>query len=230
MSIFLVFVFIFFIGSSFGWLLELIFRRFVHRKWINPGFLVGPYLPIYGFSLCLLTGTYFYFDQKSFSAFFIILFMGISMTLIELIGGLLFQKFGIKLWDYSNQVGNYKGVVCPLFSIIWTFLSGIYYYFIVPYLIHALEWFSKNLSFSFVLGIFFGIIIIDFIYSTKLLFKIREFSRKYHLQIQYEEFKRYIKKFQLEKKEKYSFLFAFQTKKSIHEYLKKYHHHKGKKL
>ena len=55
MSKFLIFVFIFFIGSMLGWLLELIFRRLVHKKWINPGFLIGPYLPIYGFGLCALT-------------------------------------------------------------------------------------------------------------------------------------------------------------------------------
>lgn len=41
MSKFLVFVFIFFIGSIFGWILEILFRRIVHKKWVNPGFLVG---------------------------------------------------------------------------------------------------------------------------------------------------------------------------------------------
>lgn len=55
----LILAFIFFIGSLAGWLLELIFRRFFSkanpsRKWINPGFLVGPYLPLYGFSLCVV--------------------------------------------------------------------------------------------------------------------------------------------------------------------------------
>ena len=49
MNMFLIFVFIFFIGSTFGYILELFFRRIVHGKWVNPGFLVGPYLPIYGF-------------------------------------------------------------------------------------------------------------------------------------------------------------------------------------
>ena len=44
--------FIFFIGSLSGWTLELFFRRFVSQKrWVNPGFLNGPYLPLYGFGL-----------------------------------------------------------------------------------------------------------------------------------------------------------------------------------
>ena len=38
--------------------MELLWRRFNRanktRKWINPGFMAGPYLPIYGFGLCTL--------------------------------------------------------------------------------------------------------------------------------------------------------------------------------
>ena len=52
----LIFAFLFFIGSCLGWCMEVFFRRFFsranpERKWINPGFLAGPYLPLYGFGL-----------------------------------------------------------------------------------------------------------------------------------------------------------------------------------
>lgn len=38
---------------------ELLYRRFLsganpERKWINPGFCVGPYVPLYGSGLCIL--------------------------------------------------------------------------------------------------------------------------------------------------------------------------------
>ena len=65
MSLFLSFVSIFFIGSTTGWIIELFFRRFAHGKWVNPGFLVGPYLPIYGFGLCTLTYSYLVFNKLS---------------------------------------------------------------------------------------------------------------------------------------------------------------------
>lgn len=53
MSLFLTIAFLFFIGSMAGWVIEVVFRRFFssanpERKWINPGFLSGPYLPLYG--------------------------------------------------------------------------------------------------------------------------------------------------------------------------------------
>ena len=59
MSFFLTIAFLFFIGSIAGWGIEVVFRRFFssanpERKWINPGFLSGPYLPLYGFSLIAL--------------------------------------------------------------------------------------------------------------------------------------------------------------------------------
>ena len=56
---FLVITFLFMVGSMYGWGIELLFRRFISkknpsRKWINPGFLVGPCLPVYGFGLVFL--------------------------------------------------------------------------------------------------------------------------------------------------------------------------------
>ena len=32
---------IFILGGTLGYLIELIFRRIVHKKWVNPGFLTG---------------------------------------------------------------------------------------------------------------------------------------------------------------------------------------------
>ena len=59
MSVLLKLCFLFFVGSVSGWVAELLFRRFLssanpERKWINPGFCIGPYLPLYGVGLCLL--------------------------------------------------------------------------------------------------------------------------------------------------------------------------------
>ena len=109
----LILAFIFFIGSLAGWLLELIFRRFFSkanpsRKWINPGFLVGPYLPLYGFSLCVvyllahinvsfIHGVYL---RKTV----LFLLMALSVTLIEYFAGLIFIKgMHVKLWDYCDE-------------------------------------------------------------------------------------------------------------------------------
>lgn len=223
MSKFLVFIFIFFIGSSFGYVLELFFRRIVGGKWVNPGFLIGPYLPIYGFGLCTLTFIYMIFSKLTVNPVLIILLMGLCMTVIELIGGLFFMKAGsVKLWDYSDMKWNYKGIICPQFSLIWTLLGAIYYYCLADNILGALKWFSNNLSFSFILGIFFGIIVLDYVYSTKTLVKIRKFAKNNDFVVKYEEFKKHIKEIQEKNRDKYSFVFPFKQNKSLMDYLKLY--------
>ena len=223
MTVFLQIVFIFYLGSTFGWIIELIFRRIVHKKWVNPGFLIGPYLPIYGFGLVFLTIIYFIFQSQSINPIIIILLMGFVMTLIELIGGLISLKNKIRLWDYRDRWLNYKGIICPLFSVIWTIVGALYYYIIVENIINALDWFSENIAFSYILGIFTGLIIIDAFYSCKLYSKIKKYAKENNIIIiKYEQLKIDIKEFQKSAREKYSFLNSFNQTKPLKNYLNLY--------
>lgn len=222
MTVFLQIVFIFYLGSTFGWTIELFFRRIVHKKWVNPGFLIGPYLPIYGFGLVFLTIIYFIFQSQSINPIIIILLMGFVMTLIELIGGLISLKNKIRLWDYRDRWLNYKGIICPLFSVIWTIVGALYYYIIVENIINALDWFSENIAFSYILGIFTGLIIIDAFYSCKLYSKIKKYAKENNIIIKYEQLKIDIKEFQKSAREKYSFLNSFNQTKPLKNYLNLY--------
>lgn len=193
MNYFLRFAFIFFIGCIIGWVVELIFRRVTAKKWVNPGLLVGPYLPIYGFGLCTLTDLHLLVSDYNINPIFVIIFMGFCLTLIELIGGLIFIKgCGIKIWDYSDRWGNYKGLICPLFTFIWTFIGGIYYYFIADHLLDAIKWFDNNISFSYILGLFSGILFIDIFYSTNLLNKIKDFTLSNNIIIKLIDLKKHL--------------------------------------
>ena len=193
MNYFFRFSFIFFIGCIIGWVVELIFRRITAKKWVNPGLLVGPYLPIYGFGLCTLTDLYLLFLDYNIHPILVIVLMGLCLTLIELIGGLIFIKgCGIKIWDYSDRWGNYKGLICPLFTFIWTLIGGIYYYFIANHLLDAIKWFDNNISFSYFLGLFSGILFIDIFYSTNLLNKIKDFTLSNNMIIKLIDLKKYL--------------------------------------
>lgn len=114
MSEALILAFLFFMGCIVGWGIEVIFRRFkkenVSRKWVNPGFLVGPYLPLYGFGLCglyLLTSlenTSLIEEVTAGSKIVLFLIMAVVMTLFEYIAGLIFIKgMHVQLWDYSKE-------------------------------------------------------------------------------------------------------------------------------
>ena len=222
MMIFLDIVFLFFIGCTFGWILELFYRRLAHGYWVNPGFLVGPYLPIYGFGLCALTVIYLTFYEMNLPSILVIILMGAAMTLIEFIGGLSFVNKPVKLWDYNNNWGNYKGIICPLFSLIWTFISALYYFFLSEFILDKVIWFNNHIIFSFVLGMFMATIIIDYAYSTKLLSKVRKYAKESGAIIRYEEFKKTVKEHQQKSKEKYSFIFPLKSSMDLKPYVHNY--------
>ena len=48
------------------------------------------------------------------------------VTITELIIGLILQYLNLQpMWDYSTELMNYKGVICPLFSFLWIWLAII---------------------------------------------------------------------------------------------------------
>ena len=199
MNFFLKLAFLFCIGSLLGWCIEVLFRRFFSaKKWINPGFFVGPYLPLYGFSLCTLylLAMLEEFIPISFPVLRkLVLFavMALCVTAIEYVTGLIFiKRLKIKLWDYSDCWGNVDGVICPLFTFFWALLSAAYYFLIHPHILGALEWLAQNLAFSFFIGVFYGVFAIDLVHSTRFLAVIRRFADDKKIVVRYEELKEHI--------------------------------------
>lgn len=231
MSLILILAFLFFVGSVFGWVLELLFRRFIsknnpERKWINPGFCVGPYLPLYGSGLCILyliagIRPYIDFGNNIADTVVLLLAMALAMTAIEYIAGIISYKgFHVKLWDYSDEWGNIQGIICPKFSLIWGVLGVAYYYLVHPNIIDALTWLSQNLAFSFFIGMFYGVFIIDLVYSANLITKLRKLSEEYNVVVRYEELKTRIRTYQTEHKKKYRFFRPFASDSSLAEHIK----------
>ena len=174
---------LFVIGSVIGYIIELFYRRFVSQKrWVNPGFMVGPYIPLYGFGVIILYGISNFGIQSTSlpdwaKVLITLAIIGVLLTLIELIAGLIFIKLlHLKLWDYSDRWGNFKGLICPLFSLIWFAAGALYYFFLNPVIVDAVMFVSKNTIYDFFIGIVVGMMIVDFAYSLHLGFKIKKFS------------------------------------------------------
>lgn len=161
-KVLLVVLTLFLVGSVIGYVLEVLFRRFVSvKKWVNPGFMKGPWLPMYGFGLVGMfflcygltmilpssiplynpTGHLFGKEQvmsATIGDLILILLMTIMMITLEFVAGLIFVKgFKVRLWDYTNMKGNILGIICPLFNLIWFAVAVIYYYGINPFVYEA---------------------------------------------------------------------------------------------
>ena len=229
MSIFLTLAFLFFIGSVFGWCLELVFRNLAHKpesgKWINPGFCTGPYVPLYGFCLCTLfllaNLEQFHLIKNSFwNKAVLFLVMAVCMTVIEYIAGIICLKFfKVRLWDYSNMWGNIQGIICPTFSLIWAIMGAVYYFLIHPHILNMLHWLSQNLAFSFFIGVFFGVFIIDVVNSANLVVKLKKFAEEQKLVVIYEEIKDHIRARHEQNKIRFHFFRPFHSEQTLREHL-----------
>lgn len=231
MDFFLKLAFLFFIGSVFGWCMEVIFRRFVsksnpERKWINPGFCTGPYLPLYGFGLCILYLIALLENINIISNPFwnkavLFLTMAVCMTVIEYIAGIVSLKFyKVRLWDYRNEKWNIQGIICPKFSLIWAALGAVYYFLIHPYILNAIDWLSHNWTFSFVIGLFFGIFIVDVVNSAQIVSKLKKFAEENNVIVKYETIKANIRNYQERTSQKYNFFKPFRSDISLAEHLR----------
>ena len=231
MGIFLTLAYLFFIGSVMGWFLELIYRNLAHhhKKWINPGFCTGPYVPLYGFGLCtlFLLGSW---EQRGIIAnpvankVVTIILMAVAMTLIEYIAGILCLKvLKVRLWDYSNQWGNLQGIICPLFSLAWAVIAALYDILVHPHILNALDWLSRNLAFSFVIGMFFGVFLVDVAHSAQLTAKLRKFAQENTVVVRYETIKEHIREAQSNRALKYQFFWPFRSEHPLIDHLMELH-------
>ena len=207
-------------GSVFGWFIELFFRRYLDpverlkKKFSNPGFLVGPCLPIYGTGLILLYGLAHIripaleTAHPLMNKLLVFLIMAATMTFIEFVTGMIFiVHMHLQLWDYSPYWGNIKGVICPLFSCIWYAVAAFYYLVVHKNVLKALEWLSKNLTFSFVIGFFYGVFLIDVFFTFHLVSKIKTLADEYGIIVKYNAYKDKMSEISERAKEKSFFFF-----------------------
>lgn len=231
MSMFLVLAYLFFVGSVLGWILELVFRKFFSaanpgHKWINPGFCVGPYVPLYGSGLCILyllailgeaTGV----ENTAVGRTLLFLGMAVSMTVIEYIAGIaLLRWMKLRLWDYSMRWGNIQGLICPLFSFFWAILGAVYYFFAHPRILAALNWLANNLAFSFVIGFFFGVFTIDVSYSCNLVARLKHYADENEVVVKLENFKAHLHAAREQAHIHQQFFFPFRTVRPLREHLR----------
>lgn len=231
MNWFLSLAFLFFIGSVAGWILELFFRRFFssanpERKWINPGFCTGPYLPLYGCGLCILyliarLEDLHWIANPFWNKILLFAFMAVCMTVIEYIAGILSLKIAkVRLWDYTKEWGNIQGIICPKFSAIWALFGACYYFLVHPHILDALDWLANNLAFSFVIGLFFGVFIVDVVNSAQLVAKLKKFAEENNVIVRFETIKAEIRQKREQAKKRYNFFRPFHMETPLAEHLK----------
>ena len=179
--LFFKYLFIFAVFSIVGLILELCYRSIINKKLINPGFMTGCVVPLYGMGaiilniLCTII-TKFNFKYETLTIFIIGF---ILLSLLEFICGFISLKyFNLRLWDYRDRKLNYKGFVCIEFSLVWGILGVLYFLIIYPYInVVSSSFINSNIG-IFILGIFLGIFLIDLSVSINLLSRLIKYSKE----------------------------------------------------
>lgn len=220
-------------GSMIGWTLEFFYRRFfdptnTDHKWLNPGFLTGPYLPIYGLSLILLyylsrVERFINVDNLYLRKGILFVIMALCITALEFFTGLIFiVKLKIMLWDYRGYKGNIKGVICPLYTFFWLLLSFFYCFVIDPAVTDGAKYLLNNLQYSFFVGLFCGVFFIDLFISLNNIVNIAEFAREHNIIVYIDELKEQVRDFRIRNREKPLFFLPLRFSDTLQNSLERY--------
>ena len=103
--------FLLFISYAFlGWCMEVTCKFIQYKKFINRGFLIGPYCPIYGWGALAIT-----ILLKRYMEDQLVLFVmsTIICSIIEYLTSYFMEKkYHARWWDYSNKKFNINGRIC----------------------------------------------------------------------------------------------------------------------
>ena len=105
-------VLLFFLYSFLGWITEVILKYRQYHRFINRGFLIGPYCPIYGSGVVIasLLNDILAPLESSYGTSFLISF--IFCGLLEYLTSYFFEKkYHARWWDYSQKPMNLNGRV-----------------------------------------------------------------------------------------------------------------------
>ncbi len=110
-------LFFFYFYCFAGWCFESVFVSLKSRKWVNRGFMRGPFLTLYGSgAIMMLVVSRPYADN-----IWLTYISGvIGATALEYVTGVVMEAlFKMRYWDYSNRFLNFQGHICLRSSLTW---------------------------------------------------------------------------------------------------------------
>jgi uncharacterized membrane protein len=164
-------VWYFFIFAFLGWCVEVIYAAVKTGKFVNRGFLSGPYCSIYGAANILVI---YLLEPIQHNVFYMFLGSVVLTSAIELTAGLLLEKiFHQRWWDYSDKPFNIRGYICPMFSLMWGLACLIIADRIYPLIFSLVNWIPSAAS-RILLMILICLFTVDLIATVKSILKLNK--------------------------------------------------------
>lgn len=176
----MIYFLLFIIYATLGWLIEVIGKLIEKKRFINRGFLIGPYCPIYGFGALAIT-----FLLKKYTSDIIALFvMAILVcgTLEYLTSYFMEKIFHARWWDYSTKKFNINGRVCLNTIILFGLLGCFIMYVSNPFLLKVLNA-LPDLALYILSTTLFIIFIVDNIISFNVISTVRTTTKSLYKEL-----------------------------------------------
>lgn len=154
-----------------GWAGESLYVSWEHKKWVNRGFLKGPFLPIYGSGAIIIL----FATLPVRNNIPLIFLLGMtSATVLEYLTGYVMEKtFKVRYWDYTIQPFNLNGYICLGCSLTWGLCAEL----LINFIHKPIERLVKDMTDEAVLvtAIVFSVYFTyDLIVSTSEAFDLRK--------------------------------------------------------
>lgn len=167
---------LFFIYSFAGWIMESVNISIRNKKATNRGFLIGPYCPIYGWGVVMITFLLQkYHDDIPATFFLSILICG---TLEYGTSYFMEKIFKARWWDYSARRFNINGRICLETLIPFGIAGTAITIWINPFFLKYINM-VPQLVINIILGIISVLFIIDTIISFRIIFNLKEMSKEF---------------------------------------------------
>jgi len=167
---FLKYFIIFMIYSFIGWSIEVILTLIEKKKFVDRGFLIGPYCPIYGYGMLLII--FLLRDYTDNALVLFILAMVICMILEYFTSYFMEVMFNARWWDYSDKKYNINGRICLEFGFCFGVGGCLIMYVVHPFIMNFVDGFSNLII--IIVGITLLVIyLVDTGISLNTIFKIK---------------------------------------------------------
>ncbi len=177
---FIIYFLLFMIYSIIGYLVEVICVSFADKKLTTSrGFLIGPYLPIYGTGALIMTCFLSKYKNDVLALF---IMSTILCTILEYMTSYVLEKiFKLRWWDYSEQSFNINGRVCLSNGVLFGFGGVIVVELVNPILKELLynipTWLIISLG-VFLLAVFIIDLTISMYIMTRLKINVSKYTKK----------------------------------------------------
>ena len=159
--------FLLFISYAFlGWCMEVGCKYVQFGKFINRGFLIGPYCPIYGWGAIAIT---ILLKRYTYDPLVLFIMSTLVCSIIEYFTSYFMEKkYHARWWDYSSKKFNINGRICLETLIPFGILGLFIMYVTNPMLFKIYQSMSKIVVHIISITLFI-IFIVDNIISSNII-------------------------------------------------------------